>query len=71
MPSPTLPPWPTPARSVTGGKQPGKVPNVPLNLASSDDSSDSGSDSDSSEVESENVATSDGDGSSRQRKSIG
>ncbi|KAG0276610.1 hypothetical protein BGZ95_007305 [Linnemannia exigua] len=71
--SPTIPSWPAPLRSTTGGKQPGKVPTVSLNLgASSDDSSGSGDDSDSgsSDVGSENAAMSEVD-MSRSRKQIG
>ncbi|KAI7830651.1 hypothetical protein BC939DRAFT_257722 [Gamsiella multidivaricata] len=72
--SPTIPPWPAPVRSVTGGKQPGKVPKAPLGLgATSDESSDSGSDSgrSSSDAGSENVANSDIDTQTQARKRIG
>ncbi|KAF9903773.1 hypothetical protein EC991_003376 [Linnemannia zychae] len=71
--SPTIPSWPAPPRSTTGGKQPGKVPTVSLNVgASSDDSSGSGDDSDSgsSDVGSENATMSEVD-LSRSRKHIG
>ncbi|KAF8946771.1 hypothetical protein BGZ47_011434 [Haplosporangium gracile] len=71
--SPTIPSWTAPPRSTTGGKQPGKVPTVSLNLgASSDDSSGSGddSDSDSSDVGSENATMSEVD-MSRSRNQIG
>ncbi|KAF9324996.1 hypothetical protein BGZ91_002628, partial [Linnemannia elongata] len=71
--SPTIPSWTAPSRNTTGGKQPGKVPTVSLNLgASSDDSSGSGEDSDSgsSDVGSENATMSEVD-ISRSRKQIG
>lgn len=71
--SPTIPSWTAPPRSTTGGKQPGKVPTVSLNLgASSDDSSGSGEDSDSgsSDAGSENATMSEVD-MSRSRKQIG
>ncbi|KAG0010189.1 hypothetical protein BGZ80_001700, partial [Entomortierella chlamydospora] len=72
--SPTIPSWPAPARSVTGGKQPGKVPKVPSALGvSSDESSNSGSDSgdSSSDADSENISMSDADAHTRSRKHIG
>jgi hypothetical protein len=61
MMSPTIPVWTIPARPMTGGKQPGKVPAVPPDLgASSDDSSsdsDRGSDDEVvSAAESESMA---------------
>lgn len=70
--SPTIPPWPGPTRSSTGGKQPGKLPKAPFSLdATSDESSDSGSDSGESsldDAESEGALT---DSHTRSRMHIG
>ncbi|KAF8966526.1 hypothetical protein BGZ46_000359 [Entomortierella lignicola] len=74
MMSPTIPTWTVPARPMTGGKQPGKVPAVPPDLgASSDDSSsdsDRESDHQSSAADSESVIMSETDANPRY-KSIG
>ncbi|KAI8599834.1 hypothetical protein EDD21DRAFT_150012 [Dissophora ornata] len=74
MMSPTIPSWPAPARRVTGGKQPGKVPKAPLGMGvTSEEGSDSGSDSDrsSSDAESDKGVMSDSDAHTRSRKGIG
>ncbi|KAF9983237.1 hypothetical protein BGZ75_005298 [Mortierella antarctica] len=71
--SPTIPPWPAPPRSTTGGKHPGKLPKVPANFGSSSDgSSDSGSDSDMSSKDMDGVVSmSDADTNTRPRLQIG
>ncbi|KAF9182520.1 hypothetical protein BGZ51_008210 [Haplosporangium sp. Z 767] len=72
--SPTIPTWTEPARPVTGGKQPGKVPEVPPDLcvSSSDESEDEAMDSDQPEsaAESEGMEMSEVDANPEYR-SIG
>lgn len=74
MPSPNIPSWPVPARPLTGGKQPGKVPKAPSVMGeTSDDSSSSGDDSDdpSSDIESDAPMHSDIDINTQGRKGVG
>ncbi|KAG0260231.1 hypothetical protein BG011_002062 [Mortierella polycephala] len=72
--SPTIPTWTEPARPVTGGKQPGKVPEVPPDLcvSSSDESEDETMDSDQpgSAAESEGMEMNEVD-ANPQHRSIG
>ncbi|KAF9110351.1 hypothetical protein BGX27_006466 [Mortierella sp. AM989] len=69
MMSPTIPVWTVPARPMTGGKQPGKVPAVPPDLGTSSDDSSSDSDRESdhqsSAADSESVVMSETDASPR------